>query len=85
MWRPDKDKLKKKSAAVVVAGCRTTGGLAENEGEALCFFATAPDFTVCILSANNGLSGPAAELFVLEEANIINKRIKRIKRIKLRL
>lgn len=69
MWRPYKDKLKKKSAAVVVAGCRTTGGLAENEGEELRFFATAPDFTVCILSTNKGLSSPAAELFILEEAN----------------
>lgn len=37
MWRPDRDKLKRKCAAVVVAGCQTTGGLAENEGEALRF------------------------------------------------
>lgn len=69
MWRQDRHKLKRKSAAVVVAGCRTTGGLAENEGEALRSFAEAPDLSVCILFTNNGLSGPAAELFVLEEAD----------------
>lgn len=57
---PNRHKIKKRSAAIVIAGCWTTGGLTENKWETLEWH-----WTVSSLITNF----PVAELFVLMEAN----------------